>query len=110
MTISADTQARAEGIIRAGLDAQFRGKIKFADVRARPMLDQDEEEFLNVSVVYEGDRKSLEPGLCNSLYQEIEDQLLEIGVCTVPSISYIDKLDDVKRTGKTAGRGPAEQT
>ena len=105
MTISTETQERARKIIRAGLDAQFKGRVRFADIRSSPMLDQDDEEFLNVSVIYEGDRKGLEPHLCNSLYQGIRDQLVDIGIRTVPSISYVDRADDSKLAVKAPGPG-----
>ena len=110
MTISAETQERAKQVIWKGLNSHFKGKVRFSDVRASAMLDQDEDEFLNVLVIYEGDRKGLEPRLCNSLYQEIRGPLLHIGLCTVPSISYVNKADDSMRADTTPVRGPIRQT
>ncbi len=110
MTISTETQEKAKQIIWKGLNFHFNGKVRFADVHASAMLDQDQDEFLNVLVVYEGDRKNLEPRLCNSLYQEIRGQLFDIGLYTVPSISYVDKADGKKRIGTTPAHGPIRQT
>ena len=99
MTISDEIQKKAKHVIWNGVNSHFKGKVRFADIYASPMLDQDEDEFLNVLVVYEGDRKGLEPHLCNSLYQEIRGQLFDIGLSTIPSISYVEKADDGKDTG-----------
>ena len=110
MTISAETQDGAKDVIRRGLKSHFKGKVSFADVHASAMLDQDQDEFLNVLVVYEGDYKRLDARLCNSFYQEIKDQLFAIGLCTVPSISYVGRADDGRRLGTTPVKGPVGQT
>ena len=110
MTINVETQEKAKKIIWDGLDSHFRGRVRFAGIRASAMLDQDENDFLNVLVVYEGDRKGLEPRLCNSLYSEIRDRLFDIGFYTIPSISYVDKGDDAKRTATASSKGPSGRT
>ena len=110
MIISTETKDRARDIIWKGLKAHFKGKVHFADIRASAMQDQDQDEFLNVLVVYDGDRNGLDARLCNSLYQEIRAQLFDVGLYTVPSISYVDKSDDGKRSGTTASSGHISQT
>ena len=105
MTISAETQDRAKDIIWRGLKAHFKGNVHFADIRASTMLDQDQDEFLNVLVVYDGNRNGLDARLCNSLYQEVRDQLVDVGLYTVPSISYVDKSDDGKQSDISASSG-----
>lgn len=109
MTITAETQEKAKQVIWDGLDAHFKGRVRFSEIRTDPMLDQEENDFLNVLVVYEGDRKGLEPRLCNSLYSEIRGRLLEVGLHTIPSISYVDKSDDVKRVDSASLKGPSVQ-
>ena len=94
MAISLEAQEQAKEIIESGLVSLFRGKVRFDTFRARSMLDEANDEFLQVSVVYEGNREELSPGLLNSLHQEIKPQLLAIGIQTVPVISYIDKTED----------------
>ena len=110
MTIPAETQEEAKRVIREGLDAQFKGGVRFSEVRASAMLDEDENDFLNVLVVYDGDSKSLEPRLCNSLYSEIRGRLFDIGLHSIPSISYVDKVDDAKRTDMPSAQGPSGRT
>ena len=109
MTITSETQEKAKQVIWEGLDSHFKGKIRFSEIRADAMLDQEENDFLNVLVVYEGDRKGLEPRLCNSLYSEIRGRLLDVGLQTIPSISYVDTRDDVKRTNSASMKGPSAQ-
>ena len=109
MTITAETQEKAKQVIWKGLDSHFKGRARFSEIRANAMLDQEENDFLNVLVVYEGDRKGLEPRLCNSLYSEIRGRLLDVGLHTIPSISYVDKIDDAKRTDMASVKGPSAQ-
>ena len=97
MTIPGETQEKAKRVIWDRLDSHFKGKVRFSEIRASAMVDRDDNDFLNVSVVYEGDRKGLEPRLCNSLYSEIRGCLLDVGLHTIPSISYVDKFDDARR-------------
>ena len=109
MTIPAETQEKARQVIREGLDSHFKGGVRFSEIRATALLDQDENDFLNVLVVYEGDRKGLEPRLCNSLYSEIRVRLLDVGLHSIPSISYVDKIDDARRTDVASVKGPSAQ-
>ena len=109
MTIPTETQEKAKRVIWKKLDSHFKGKVRFSEIRASAMLDQDDNDFLNVLVVYEGDRKGLEPRLCNSLYSEIRGRLLDAGLHTIPSISYVDRIDDAKRTDMASVKGPSAQ-
>ena len=61
MAISLETQEQAKEIIESGLVSLFRGKVRFDTFRARSMLDEANDEFLQVSVVYEGNREELSP-------------------------------------------------
>ena len=89
-----EAQEKAKDIIRADLDAQFRGKVRFGSIRITPRPGPDDEEYLDVLVVYDGRREDLQAQVLNSLYERIGDDLRVIGIDKTPSISYRDKTED----------------
>ena len=108
MVITADAQEKAKDIIRADLDAQFRGKVRFGSIRITPRLGLDDEEYLDVLVVYDGRREELRAQVLNSLYERIGDDLRGIGINKNPSISYRDKTED-SEWSNPVGVGPFRQ-
>ena len=60
MVIATEAQEKARDIIRADLDAQFRGKVRFGSIRITLRLGLDDEECLDVLVVYDGRREDLQ--------------------------------------------------
>ena len=94
MVITTEAQEKAKDIIRADLDAQFRGTVRFGSIRITPRPGPDGEEYLDVLVVYDGRREDLQAQVLNSLYERIGDDLRVIGIDKTPSISYRDKTED----------------
>ena len=94
MVITTEALEKAQDIIRAGLDAQFRGKVRFDSIRITPRPGPDDEEYLDVLVVYDNRDEDLVVQLLNSLYERIGDDLRAIGIDRNPSISYRDKSED----------------
>ena len=94
MVITTEAQEKAKDIIRADLEEQFRGKVRFGSIRITPRPGPDEEEYLDVLVVYDGRREDLQAQVLNSLYERIGDDLRVIGIEKTPSISYRDKTED----------------
>ena len=99
MVITTEAQEKAKDIIRADLDAQFRGKVRFGSIRITPRPGPDDEEYLDVLVVYEGRREDLQAQVLNSLYERIGSDLRVIGIDKNPSISYRDRTEDSERSG-----------
>ena len=93
MAITAEALEKAENIIRDGLDAQFLGKVGFDSVRITPRPGPDDEEYLDVLVVYESRDADLAAQLLNSLYERIGDDLRAIGIDRSPSISYRERTE-----------------
>jgi hypothetical protein len=89
-----ETHEKAKTIIRDGLDAQFQGKVRFREVRITPRLGAEDEEYLDIQVIYAGKPADLNPRLLNSLYGTIEDDLRAIGIEKIPSISYREETED----------------
>lgn len=89
MPISPTAQSAAEDIIRSYLNEELAGQVRIVKVLSSPRFGQDDEEFLDVSVIYEGQREALNPEVLNAVYHNISPQLLENGVDHAPSIGYI---------------------
>ena len=53
MAITAEALEKTQNIIRDGRDAQFLGTVNFDSVRITPRPGPDDEEYLDVLVVYE---------------------------------------------------------
>lgn len=93
MAISLEAQEKAKSIILAGLRAQSHGSVQFCDVRAEVKLNAIDEEALFVSAIYEGHREDLNVRQLLALHEEIEPQLLDVGILTIPVVSYIPKFE-----------------
>ena len=72
----------------------FQGKVRFHEVRINPRSGADDEEYLDIQVIYIGKPSDLDHGLLNSLYGVIKADLRAIGVQKIPSISYREKTED----------------
>ena len=94
MAINTETLEKAQNIIKDGLDAQFQGKVSFDSVRITPRLGPDDEEYLDVLVVYDSRDEDLVAQLLNSLYEHIGEDLRAIGIDRSPSISYRDRTEN----------------
>ena len=91
MAISLETQEKAKKIILAGLRAQSHGSVRFCDIHAAVRLNAEDEEFLDMLVIYEGPREELNIHQLNALDDDIEPQLVEAGVLQIPSVGYTDR-------------------
>ena len=94
MVITTEAQEKAKDIIRADLEEQFLGKVRFGSIRITSRPGPDDEEYLDVLVVYDGRREDLQAQVLNSLYERIGDDLRVLGIDKNPSISYRDKTED----------------
>ena len=104
MAINAEALEKAQTIIRDGLDVQFQGKVSFDSIRITPRFGPDDDEYLDVVVVYDSNDGDLAAQLLNSLYQRIGDDLRAIGIDRSPSISYRDKNEDSEESDLVQAR------
>ena len=95
MPITSTAQSAAEEIIRSHLNDQFAGQVRIVNVMPSTQFGQDDEEFLDVSVIYEVQREALKPDVLNAVYRNISPQLLDHGIHHVPSIGYIPSHESV---------------
>lgn len=93
MTISEDQTRQAEAMISDHLQIHHKNKVAFQSVKAKPAFDLDDEEYLNVWVIYDGEPGSLDPRLLNSFYRTIAEPLHSLGIDAKPSISYVHQSE-----------------
>ena len=96
MAFNTETLEKAQNIIKDGLDAQFQGKVSFDSVHITPRPGPDDEEYLDVLVVYDSRDEDLVAQLLNSLYEQIGEDLRAIGIDRSPSISYRDRTENTE--------------
>lgn len=106
MAISLEVQEKAKEIILAGLRAQAHGSVRFCDIHATVRLNAEDEEFLDVVVIYEGPREDLNVHQLNALHGEIEPRLIEAGVLHIPPVSYTDRASYDQMLSEMAAARP----
>ncbi len=87
MAITAETLDRVSEIVRTELPKRLPPNVQVHHVKSEIWMG-GENEFIHVTVVYEGERNNLNPRTLNEFDEEIEPLLMEIGVYPVPPISY----------------------
>ena len=80
-------------IVRQDLDECFGDKLVFDPILVANRVDHDDEDYLHIIIIYEGDRKHLDPSVTVGLVRRITPQLLELGVPWPPSKSFVDKSE-----------------
>jgi hypothetical protein len=87
MNISAETLDKVSEIVRTELSKRLPASIRVHLVKSEVWTGYDD-DFIHVTVVYEGERKNLNPRTLNEFDEDIEPLLIEVGIYPVPSISY----------------------
>ena len=63
------------------------------DIRVIPRLDEFGDEYLHIYVLYQGDGKVLDPVWLNGLYRRMRPELVALGITSVPTESYVDRIE-----------------
>ena len=91
-------------IYRSHLEKKFGDRLTFDEIHVTPRLDEWDEEYLEIRVVFDGDGDLLEPNWINGLYWQMQPELLELGVTNFTSESYIDKAEIADWTDEERAR------
>ena len=92
MAITTQMLDQVSEIVRTELPKRLPESIRVRRVESE-IWPGIENEIIHVLVVYEGDRKDLNPRMLNQFDLEIEPMLLDIGVDDVVPISYTNDWD-----------------
>lgn len=90
--ITEESAEKAAEIVREVLEERFKDEdMVFHQILAKQRFDHDDDEYLDIYIVYEGDRKLLDPGWTSGLIGLISPQLTELGIPYPAGKSFIPK-------------------
>ena len=98
--ITEEAAEKAAEIVREVLEERFKDEdLVFHQILALQRFDHDDDEYLEFYIIYEGDRKLLDPGWTKSLIGIVPPQLTELGIPYPAGKSFIPKheWDEMRR-------------
>ncbi len=91
--IEADVQSKVAELVLKDLTRSFNDKVVFGPVKVVPKVDHYGDEYLHIYIVFNGDLSLLPRGWRMGLLRNIDPQLEELGVVSVPDSTIIEKAD-----------------
>ncbi len=93
MTVTAEQASQAQGIILECLNIHHQHRVPFRKVWTKADQDFEEVPFLDVWVIYDGERSSLDTAKLNSFDTYLMKALRDAGIHAIPSISYVPQSE-----------------
>lgn len=93
--IDATVPEKVVVIVKNILDKRFGDVdgLTIEQVKVIPKIDHDGDDYLDIYVIFDGDQELLDPGWTSTLSRRIAPQLMELGVESPPSRSFVEKSD-----------------
>lgn len=94
-----EREATIEAIVRETLAERFtNAEFVFDPIRVVPAVDEwgphaSGEDYLEIFIVFDGDRKNLDPGWTSTLIRRLENKLIPAGIAEFPSPSWVAKSE-----------------
>ena len=86
----------ARAVVKNALAELFPDDLTFDPIDVEIRTDQDDDEYLNIHIVFEGASEQITPALSGGLIRHIRPQLAELGFPGVPCWSFVEKSEWVK--------------
>ena len=67
-------------IVRETLTQRFKDEFVFDPIIVEPKIDHDGDKYLNITIVFDGEQKHLDPGWTLGLNRRIRPKLMELGI------------------------------
>lgn len=83
---------RIAKLVGKTLSGEF-GNIRIVSVNVRSSIDFDDEEVLNIDIVFEGTPKDLDARKISGAVRHVRPVLSEIGETAFPILSFISQAD-----------------
>ena len=96
MPITEREMDNVKGIILDGVKIHFPPTIRFRDANVSVMLDADDEEFINVELLYTAVNPVLDGHLMNTLFRVIDEPIRASGITIRTLIHYTDINDPTR--------------
>ena len=93
MSVSSETLEKVADIARDLLEERFGDDFVFDPIFVKEKVDHDDEEYLEIYIIYDGDYAKLDPGWTVGLGLRMMPALLEIGVTEPPAHALAEKSD-----------------
>lgn len=80
-------------MVRHDLEERLGDKLAFDPIIVEDKVDHDDEDYLDITIIYDGDRKHLDSDTTAGLVDRITPQLLELGAPWPPGKSFVEKWE-----------------
>ena len=91
--ISTEVREEVADIVKHTLAERFDDRIVFDPIKVIRRIDHDGDEYLHIYIVYDGDQELLDLGWTVGLVRRIRPKLIELGVDSPPSKSFVEKSE-----------------
>ena len=96
MTITKWEMERVKEIVLEGAKAHFPPNVRFLDANATIMLNAEDEEIIDVELLYTADNPVLDGHLMNTLFRVTDDPIRASGITARTLVSYTDINDPTR--------------
>ena len=96
MTITKWEMERVKEIVLEGAKAHFPSTVRFLDANVTIMLGAEEEEIIDVELLYTADSPVLDGHLMNTLFRVTDDPIRASGIIARTLVSYTDINDPTR--------------
>ena len=91
-----EVKDRVSAIVRDILARRFKDEFKFEPIAVVEDIDEfidDEQEYMKIIIVFDGDPARLDPGWTSGFVRRIRPQFIEAGAPRMPIPSFVEKSD-----------------
>ena len=89
-------------LVRQDLEERLGDKLVFDPIIVEDKVDHDDEDYLDITIIYDGDRKHLDSDTTVGLVDRITPRLLELGTPWPPGRSFVERWEwEARRTSKS---------
>ena len=93
MYVSVENKQKIADLVLGMLEAHFLDQLVFGPIVVQQEIDHDGDEYLEIYVVFDGDYKKLSSSWRGDLDDRVWTESIEIGVPSVPGISFVEKSE-----------------
>ena len=109
MPISQPEIEKVKRIILDGAKAHFSPTVQFQDANVTVMLDADEEEYIDIELLYAATNPVLDGHLMNTLFRVTDEPMRCSGITARTLVGYTD-INDSTRPQDRRGATPSSAT
>ena len=97
MTITKREMERVKEIILEGAKSHFPPNVQFKDANVTIMLNADDEEYIDVELLYTAENPVLDGHLMNTLFRVTDEPMRASGITARALVGYTDVNDPTRQ-------------